>query len=221
MSANKTGEETIDDCTVIRKRIGTRLISARVFGVPIILLGNLNQLQGAVFPVEVQVGREGNPVANFFGLSFKMDYTNTAIIDALEVDTIDSFLGTRTDIIPFRDIDDENGVVSIAITRKAGMGGVDGYGIVARVKFKIADDAPIGEQSTLSLRDVTANDPEGVSIELAPTPPSITIRVIEVSVWPGDTNKDGTVDERDILRIGQYFCLTGPPREPPSTEWAD
>jgi|GEM_PF-5476100 len=40
-----------------------------------------------------------------------------------------------------------------------------------------------------------------------------------VTVWPGDTNNDGTVDAIDALAIGSYFGATGPVRENASTDW--
>jgi len=161
--------------------------------------------------VRIQVGTATGPVTGLFGLSFKLDYTNTAIIDAVEVDIGGSFLGTGTDVTSLDDIDDDNGLVSIGITRVAGVGGVDGYGVVAQVKFRFADNAPIDAQSTLSLRDVTANAPDGSPIDLEITPTSIAVES-GIPVWPGDTNNDGIVDERDVLSVGIYWRITGPPR---------
>ncbi len=39
------------------------------------------------------------------------------------------------------------------------------------------------------------------------------------AVWPGDTNDDGVVDERDILPIGRYFGNVGPGRETTGIIW--
>ena len=177
-----------------------------------LLVDSPMQPRGVEFPVRIQVGTATKPVTDLFGLSFKLDYTNTAIIDAVEVDIEGSFLGTGTDVASLDDIDDGNGLVSIGITRVAGVGGVDGYGIVAQVKLKFINTAPIGGQSTLSLRDVTANAPDGSPIDLEITPTSITLEVTGIPVWPGDTNNDGIVDERDVLPVGVYWRITGPPR---------
>ncbi len=38
-------------------------------------------------------------------------------------------------------------------------------------------------------------------------------------VWPGDTDRDGIVDERDILPIGRNFGVKGPPRALQGTAW--
>ena len=40
-----------------------------------------------------------------------------------------------------------------------------------------------------------------------------------MSVWPGDTDNNGLVDERDVLRIGIYWKSTGPARSSPSNNW--
>lgn len=177
-----------------------------------LLVDSPMQPRGVKFPVRIQVGTATDPVTDLFGLSLKLDYANTAIIDAVEVDIGGSFLGIGTDVTSLDDIDDDNGLVSIGITRVAGVGGVDGYGVVAQVKFRFADNAPIGAQSTLSLRDVTANAPDGSPIDLEVTPTPMTLEVTGIPVWPGDTNNDGIVDERDVLPVGVYWHITGSPR---------
>jgi hypothetical protein len=40
-----------------------------------------------------------------------------------------------------------------------------------------------------------------------------------VTVWPGDTNNDGGVNEEDVLPLGSYWNATGPLRENASTDW--
>ncbi len=40
-----------------------------------------------------------------------------------------------------------------------------------------------------------------------------------VSVWPGDTNDDGTVDASDVLALGQNWELEGPPRRDSLLNW--
>lgn len=53
-----------------------------------------------------------------------------------------------------------------------------------------------------------------------PLPQDYTTTVFTgAAVFPGDTNDDGVVDERDILPIGTYFGRTGPSRPDPSIAW--
>jgi len=42
---------------------------------------------------------------------------------------------------------------------------------------------------------------------------------VGAEVFPGDTNNDGVVDERDILPIGTYFGRVGPSRPAPGIDW--
>lgn len=42
---------------------------------------------------------------------------------------------------------------------------------------------------------------------------------VQVSVWPGDTDQNGVVDETDVLKLGEYWELEGPPRQDSSSDW--
>ena len=48
---------------------------------------------------------------------------------------------------------------------------------------------------------------------------TLRIYMTGAAVWPGDTDHNGRVDERDILPIGLYFGLQGPPREDAQLNW--
>lgn len=41
----------------------------------------------------------------------------------------------------------------------------------------------------------------------------------EVTVWPGDTDNNGLVDELDVLPLGQYWLSQGPPPVYPGVAW--
>lgn len=43
---------------------------------------------------------------------------------------------------------------------------------------------------------------------------------VEVTVWPGDTNNNGLVDELDVLPLGQYWLSQGPPPVYSGIAWA-
>jgi hypothetical protein len=67
--------------------------------------------------------------------------------------------------------------------------------------------------------DVIANDPSGNSISLTPSCVTVTIQQC-VTVWSGDTNNDGRVNQVDVLPIGLYWGRTGPAcQTPPSCAW--
>ncbi len=40
-----------------------------------------------------------------------------------------------------------------------------------------------------------------------------------VTVWPGDANNDGVVNEQDVLSLGTYWAETGPQRDDASIDW--
>jgi len=42
---------------------------------------------------------------------------------------------------------------------------------------------------------------------------------VEVTVWPGDTDNNGLVDELDVLPLGQYWLSQGPPPVYPGIAW--
>jgi len=43
---------------------------------------------------------------------------------------------------------------------------------------------------------------------------------LQVTVWPGDNNNDGVVNQADVLPLGLYWNKTGPARANASTAWA-
>ena len=40
-----------------------------------------------------------------------------------------------------------------------------------------------------------------------------------LTVWPGDTNNDGIVDQTDVLSLGDNWMLSGPPRSQTAASW--
>jgi len=89
-----------------------------------------SQLIGAEFEVAVSV----NAVQNLFGVSFELNYTNTAFVDVVTPTTSNvlpgSFLGS--DVIFIANVDETAGKVSIGISRKLGQAGVSGSGYEQR-----------------------------------------------------------------------------------------
>ena len=183
-------------------------------GIPMKILVESPQPPATDFWVDIQVGDEGAPVDNLIGVSFKLECTNTEIIDALEAARGD-FLGV--DSLFFPDINNASGIVSVGISRKAEAGGASGYGTVAKVKMRFNSSISAGEQSVLTLTDVAAKDPDGNDIKL--TPAGATVESGGLSVWPGDNNNSGLVDEQDVLPIGIYWAKTGPERSSASSSW--
>jgi hypothetical protein len=174
-----------------------------------------NQPTGAEFWVDISV----NSVQDLFGLSFDLDYSNTVYVDVVPPFNANvipgSFLGN--DVLFFSTVDDLNGKVSVGITRKTGQGGVNGNGVVVRIKIVSLASTPSETTVLLSLSNLVANDPVGNPITL--TPLSTTVTLGGLIVWPGDTNNDQIVNQADILPIGLFWGNTGPARANASTSW--
>jgi hypothetical protein len=127
-----------------------------------------------------------------------------------------SFIGS--DVLIFQTVDESSGKVSVGITRKSGQGGVSGSGSVARIKFTANQNTPNNTQVSLTFSEVTANNPTGVSIPLNPAALDITIKS-GLTVWPGDTDNSGLVNQADVLPLGLYWDKTGPVRQNASNSW--
>ncbi|HDQ43989.1 MAG TPA: T9SS type A sorting domain-containing protein, partial [bacterium] len=126
---------------------------------------------GDEFWVDIRVG-DPTAVTNLFAVSFVLNYTQTENLDYVSAEA-GPFLGTDLVFLPTPD--DPNGKVNIGISRKDPAGGVDGGGVIMRVKFRALSTAPDGTQIVFSLTDITAMDPGGSPIPLAPD--TITTRI--------------------------------------------
>ncbi len=195
------------------------LITNQSVGVPIFLNASSPQMVGSEFWIDIDIGTSANPVANLFGVSFDLDFTNTNYIDVVTPHSNNvisgSFIGS--DVIFFPNVDETSGKVNIGISRKSGQGGVHGFGTVARVKFMANSNTPNDTQVQFSLSNVSANDPSGSNIPL--NPGTLTVTISSLLVWPGDTNNDGVVNQADVLPLGLHWSKTGPVRQNPSTSW--
>jgi hypothetical protein len=172
---------------------------------------------GAEFWVDITV----SSVQDLLGISFQLNYTQTAFVDVVLPHSSNvvagPFLGTDLVFVP--NVDETAGNVSIGVTRKVGQGGVSGSGVVARVRFRSLPSTPNGTEVVFSLSDIAANDAAGNPIPLVPSNAVVRIEQIGPVVWPGDTNNDGIVNQADILRIGLYWNFTGPARQNASINW--
>ncbi len=178
------------------------------------------QIVGEEFWVEVVVGSNENPVSNLFGVSFELAFSHTEYIDVVtpETDNIvpGDFLGA--DLVFYAEVDEAGGKLSAGISRKTGQGGVDGTGVILRVKFVTQATTPHETNIIFTVQNVIATDPDGNEIALSPG--SLTITIISgLIVWPGDTNNDGIVNQVDILPLGLYWSSTGPARAEASMAW--
>ncbi|MCI0514208.1 T9SS type A sorting domain-containing protein [candidate division KSB1 bacterium] len=176
---------------------------------------------GTEFWVEIKIDRL--PVTDLFGLNFDLNFTNTQYVDVPTPTTSSivpgEFLGA--DVIILGVVDENAGKVSVGVTRKTGVSGVNGQGVVAKVKFYANLNTPDGTTLNFTLSQIQAINHVGNSITLAPETASVVLRrgSSPVTVWPGDTNNDGVVSVADVLPLGLYYNATGPVREGATTNW--
>ncbi|MBI1929652.1 PD40 domain-containing protein [Candidatus Poribacteria bacterium] len=151
---------------------------------------------GERLDIEIRAGEENNPVTNLFGVSFRLLISHPNLLSVKEV-TRGDFLGTDALFFP----NPEAGVVSVGITRKGGTGGVSGSGTIAHIIVDVSNTVANDQDVTLTLTEVTANNPSGQQIVL--TPKSATIRIIVTPPPPVSLAMTiaGTVFEGDALQI--------------------
>lgn len=155
-------------------------------------------------------------VTNLFGVSFVLNYTNTAYVNYVSSEN-GVFLGN--DVLLYANPEDPLGKVSIGVTRKTGQPGSTGSGVIVRVKFSSPASTLVGTPVTFSITDIVGIDPLNNSISLTPQSAS-TVLNCGITVWPGDTNNDGIVNQADVLPLGLHWNRTGPARSGGSCAWS-
>lgn len=155
-------------------------------------------------------------VTNLFGASFVLNYTNTAYVNYLTSEN-GGFLGN--DVLLYANPEDPLGKVSIGVTRKTGQPGSTGSGVIVRIKFSSPASTPVGTPVTFSITDIVGIDPLNNSITLTPQSAN-TVLNCGITVWPGDTNNDGVVNQADVLPLGLHWNRTGPARSGGSCAWS-
>lgn len=152
-----------------------------------------------------------------FGTSFILNYTQSAYITVKSVES-QGFLGSAP---AFFSDQTTMGKVKIGVSAKKGVSGMDGDGILAQITFHtlptITGNAPV----IFSLSDVTAINSAGqiLTVESARTD-TLMIRSEFLTIWPGDMDNDGDVDQADVLKLGVYFEKTGSTRTNASMTWS-
>jgi hypothetical protein len=179
---------------------------------------------GERFSVAIVVGAgDEGPVEDLFGISGRLRFSRSDILSAVEVfctnlDGTPMDLGD--DVICFGRIEPGQSFVDFAVTRKAESDGASGVLRVARIELAFDESAPDGECSHFTVSDLHGVDSDGerICLEIAPTS-SRTCVSGACTVWPGDTNNDGSVDEADIVTLGVFWAIQGPAREGAGCRW--
>jgi hypothetical protein len=183
------------------------------------------QTAGSEFWVYVTVGTNSVPAAKLFGVSFTLEFTQTNYLDVATPYSSNiltgAFIGASNDLVFHYNVDEANGKINAGISRKSGLGSVNGYGTVFRAKFVSSSCAPNATPIKFSISNVVAIDGAGAALTLGAGAKTITINNAggEPIVWPGDTNNDKIVNHIDVLPLGTYWGRTGPIRPNASLTW--
>ncbi len=130
---------------------------------------------GDNFWIDIQVGTEQQPVENLFSASFILNYSNTLYVDVISQDSIEAgdFLGNNVNLSS--QIDDQNGKITIDISRISGARNVDGYGKLVRIKYSSAPNTPDRTAIHFTIPEVTAADSAAYPIDLMPQDTTIWV----------------------------------------------
>ena len=187
--------------------------------VPIVPVSNSIQNAGSDFWVEINVGSSIVPVTDLFGVSFVLTY-NASYLNVVTPYSSNVVYGSLmgSDLVFYQTVDQTNSTVSVGVSKKSGQSGSNGYGTVARIKFHLYTSTPDQTQLVFTLNQVSANNSGGGAITLNPATLSITANA-GITVWPGDTNNDGIVNQADVLPVGLNWQRVGPSRTNASLSW--
>ena len=103
-----------------------------------------------------------------------------------------------------------SGILELRIRRNSNAGPINGRGVLAEITFANSLDTPDQTELPIELTLLNANNPNGCPVVLQVQ--GLNLRSDGMLVWPGDTNHNGTVELTDVLQLGIYWAISGPPR---------
>lgn len=205
---------TNTDSNSVTKEIFIPTIQSMHDSIPIYPIADSPQNAGDEFWLDVFVGDSLKMVKDLYGVSFGLLFDSRRLgVVAPWVNNVvvGDFMGSTTDAIVLPPVIHSD-TLSTSVYRKVPGTSVSGWGIVVRVKFKLKENTP---DTMLYFRviDSVALDKNGNPIYLKPKGFCITVKGW-LSVWPGDTDNNGVVNQADMLPIGRSWNKTGYERDP-------
>ncbi|MEQ9280196.1 MAG: cohesin domain-containing protein, partial [Balneola sp.] len=175
---------------------------------------NIYQSPNSEFQVDINVGSESDPISDLYGMSYVVTY-DPARLEVVE-DEKGGFLGSNVTYFPNND--SASGEFAVGITKNGSQSGSNGTGIISSVSFKVNPNISSDTKTTIRLTEIEAENSNQQNIPFSESEVEIDIST-GITVWPGDTNNDGKVDQKDVLPIGRYWQQTGPIRPQASSNW--
>ena len=175
---------------------------------------NTSQSPNSIFQVDVTVGSESDPVEDLYDINYVLTYDQSVLeyVSSLEGD----FLGNHPLYQSFPE--PSEGKVTFVVTKKGEQVGSKGTGIVSSATFKVNPNVSFNTKTTITLTEVDAENSNQQKIPFTESEIEINIST-GIEVWPGDTNIDGKVDNKDVGPIARNWKVEGPVRENASLDW--
>jgi len=108
------------------------------------------------------------------------------------------------------DVDKNNGLITLTLSKNAGSGLLKGRGQLAHINFETDINLPDSTSFTFEIADHQATDENNWPI--ATQAQDLTLLSYGLIVWPGDTDENGTVELNDVTVLGVYWDIIGPGR---------
>ena len=148
------------------------------------------------FTVQIRLGEAAVPIENLFGVAFRLQNRLPQMVKAVEA-TPDSLLGNN--LVFFQHIDENEGHVSVGMTKKRGQKPAQGSGTVANIDFMASKKAKLGTRVSLAFTDAAVNNPTGERILVNPQSTDFVIGYF------GDVTCDTKIDSSDAREILQMI----------------
>lgn len=168
---------------------------------------------GQPFQVRIAVPDQAAQIYQLMNLQLQVQYDSryVEIPDPIQQQVVPgALLGNSGDFNLAVKNDRNAGMLTLSIQRRSGAGPITGKGILAEITFRTRMETPDLTDLTFRLHLNGAENPRGCPVVLETR--DLTLRSEGMLVWPGDTNNNGVVELTDVLQLGLYWAISGPPR---------
>ncbi len=178
----------------------------------------LAQKAGDSFWITLNLGNDDEEVYSMMNLSGGGQFSAPMYVNMAPDSVV---LGSMWGDDPWIDIEIDTllGQFSFSLQRSVGEGGFNGFGEVARILFRSKFNTPDSMEMVVQLDSLFLRDTEWTDLPLHIDSLTISILNDGLIVWPGDTDNNGIVDQKDILPLGLYWEAEGPMRSGLSLDW--
>ena len=169
-------------------------------------------MRDSLLILNIYLGTEDNPVEDLHSVDFQVAQA-VLNFEFEEIILGDFLAGDPQDLTLDKQISGSGLSVNVSVSRNKASG-VSGYGKALSIVYRSV--GPYEDTHAFTFDEVLALDSEAQPIHLAAS--GLQLRYSYATVWPGDTNNDGSVSSMDLLPIGIYYGEEfGGPNNPGST----